>query len=514
MYHHKIRTPSSPNDTTIPSRSTTTTRNIDSDTCDWNDIPERKPQFTSKAHVISYTSQHCHLNSSTSSTSRHHHLVRIGHIFLHPKEYLDVLLNELLLYILPTHYTTHLIKNICIIGHLIIVLPVFYYYNVTADPTQCYTCGMTCVVLLIIWIYYNRRILYSVILQHRGVSSGSTSTSGSTTPSGPHDNFIHNPYVTSQYRRPMKSIVLRYHHQESIVRRAACIPSLLHRNRQNNQGVEINHHDDSTITMLSMDNVLCLDSNTSTSSSTNTTTTESTIQWNFRLYNTVQEALDVLQNNSQSTTSPNTHCVPNMTVPSNWTLHPHIMMLDHPRYTNIKYPFPHCEPPLVPSQNPTAIYSCTVTLPPPWFLHADATTTATCHGGTNDHDEYTILVHGIESAYYIFYNGQYIGFAKDSRLSSEFTIPHHLMPLLSSIQHPTSSGAPQATIDIVVVKWCDGTYVEDQDHWYLSGTSIRLVALTECTRTFSCSGRRYGSTLFQTTILEIGKMLLLLLDCT
>ena len=173
-----------------------------------------------------------------------------------------------------------------------------------------------------------------------------------------------------------------------------------------------------------------------------------------------------------------------MTVPSNWTLHPHIMMLDHPRYTNIKYPFPHCEPPLVPSQNPTAIYSCTVTLPPPWFLHADATTTATCHGGTNDHDEYTILVHGIESAYYIFYNGQYIGFAKDSRLSSEFTIPHHLMPLLSSIQHPTSSGAPQATIDIVVVKWCDGTYVEDQDHWYLSGTSIRLVALNECTRTF------------------------------
>jgi phosphoribosylformylglycinamidine (FGAM) synthase-like enzyme len=73
------------------------------DSLDWNHIKERKPNFTEKAHSMTYTSQHCHHNHSTN----HRRWYRIYQRVLHPMEYLDVWLNELLIYILPTHYYTH-----------------------------------------------------------------------------------------------------------------------------------------------------------------------------------------------------------------------------------------------------------------------------------------------------------------------------------------------------------------------------------------------------------------------
>jgi beta-galactosidase len=207
------------------------------------------------------------------------------------------------------------------------------------------------------------------------------------------------------------------------------------------------------------------------------------------LYSTVKEALDVIQNkNVPATSLQSPPLTPlgvtnNMTVPSNWTLHPQIIKFDPPRYTNIKYPFPiskgSCGPPLVPlHHNPTAIYTCVVTLPLEWFQNQSTTTTTTIT--PNDEDEYTILVHGIESAYYLFYNSQYIGFAKDSRLSSEFILPYHLH------NTRTTTAPTTATIDIVVVKWCDGTYVEDQDHWYLSGTWMIHSLLCCCCYCYAC----------------------------
>ncbi len=408
---------------------------------------ERKPKFTPHAHAISYTSQHCQSSRMT----------RIYRMLRHPLQYADLFLNDLLIYILPTHYYTHVIKNLFVFTSLGVVVPSYGYYQLRLDS------GMivgTTLALWSGWIYYNRRILSEVILSHQRIDA----TTSTTTTTAPHENFICNPYVTCHYRLPMKSILLRYHHQESMVRRAACCPDLLHRNSPK---------------IVRMDNVLCLDSTTATTTASSNGPIK---QWKFRLYRTVQEALNALPHNLVPTTIKN-HSVPlvtihDMTVPSNWTLHEQIVrsQWDHPRYTNIKYPFAPCAPPLVPGpDHPTAIYTTTVVYPGEWFPP-----------GVNDvvdPDEYTIVLHGIESAFFLYYNQQYIGFAKDSRLSSEFKIPHHLIRSSpsSSSSNETSSNhchvTKEATIDIVVTKWCDGTYVEDQDHWYLSGIhrSIEII---------------------------------------
>lgn len=123
-------------------------------------------------------------------------------------------------------------------------------------------------------------------------------------------------------------------------------------------------------------------------------------------------------------------------VPGCWVMHGY----DHPHYTNVQMPF-RANPPEIPSENPTGIYRRTFTLPGEWatrrnVLHFD----------------------GAESCFIAFVNGELIGGSKDSRGATEFD--------LTGVVHP---GENQLTV--VVVKWSDGTYLEDQDHWYLPGLS-------------------------------------------
>ena len=172
-----------------PTATKTKRVHSDDDTLDWKNINARKPNFTEKAHIITYTSRHCRNSNSTST--RKSSLYRIYQMILNPisscMEHLDLWLNELLIYILPTHYYTHCIKNLFIICNLAIVLPVYvyyYYYDNNNDQcynnrTQCYnttgtnfySCIIACIILLLIWIYYNRWILYHIILQHRRVTT-------------------------------------------------------------------------------------------------------------------------------------------------------------------------------------------------------------------------------------------------------------------------------------------------------------------------------------------------------
>ena len=441
-----------------PPQGITTTTTTTNDSLDWHPIMERKPKFTAQAHVITYTSQHC--RPSSSSTTRID-LRRWCHNN-NPLQYLDVFLNEVLIYILPTHYYTHVIQNLLIFTSLGVVVPLYgVVYHFRLDSGMIVATTTLALLVSVFWIYYNRRILFEVIWSHQRIDDRSTIA--------PHENFIANPYVTSHHRLPMRSILLRYHHQESLVRRAACCPDLLHRNSP---------------TIVRMDNVLCLDSTTATTDNGPI----NIVPWKFRLYRTVAAALNAVPTTTttiiKNTTDPVLVTIPDMTVPSNWTLHEQIVrQWDHPRYTNIQYPFAatSCVPPLVPGpDHPTAIYTTTIMLPGAWFPDA----------GVNDDDvlvvdpdEYTIVLHGVESAFFLYYNQQYIGFAKDSRLSSEFKIPHHLIrssPSSSSSNETSSNNChvtKEATIDVVVTKWCDGTYVEDQDHWYLSGIhrSIEII---------------------------------------
>ncbi|MGK4474889.1 beta-galactosidase [Aeromonas molluscorum] len=137
-------------------------------------------------------------------------------------------------------------------------------------------------------------------------------------------------------------------------------------------------------------------------------------------------------------------------VPGNWQLdgaYPGTRpQTDGPIYTNIKYPFP-CDPPRVPSQNPTGCYSRHLHLPANWLASGQT----------------RIILDGVSSACHLFCNGHWVGYSQDSRLPAEFD----LTPCLREGEN---------RIALLVLRWSDGSYLEDQDMWWLSGI-FRSVSL-------------------------------------
>jgi len=124
-----------------------------------------------------------------------------------------------------------------------------------------------------------------------------------------------------------------------------------------------------------------------------------------------------------------------ITVPSNWQLEGY----DHPHYTNVNYPFP-VEPPKVPSENPAGLYR------------------RKFYTVSERKDEQNLIrFEGVDSAFYLWLNGEYIGYSQGSRLAAEFDLSQHL-----------NYGA-ENVIAVKVIKWSDGSYLEDQDMWWLSG---------------------------------------------
>lgn len=121
---------------------------------------------------------------------------------------------------------------------------------------------------------------------------------------------------------------------------------------------------------------------------------------------------------------------------------PHMWQLDGygaPAYTDEAYPFP-VDPPRVPSTTPTAVYQRTVEL-----------------AALDPARERTILrLDGVESFAEITVNGRYIGFTKGSRLAAEFDLTDHLR-------------VGENLLSLTVLQFSDGTYLEDQDMWWLSG---------------------------------------------
>ncbi len=125
---------------------------------------------------------------------------------------------------------------------------------------------------------------------------------------------------------------------------------------------------------------------------------------------------------------------PEITVPSNWQLQGY----DKPIYTNVKYPFVD-NPPFVPKDNPTGIYRCYFDLPVNWQGR-----------------QQRIIFDGVNSAFHLWCNGIWIGYSQDSRLPAEFDLSKQLV-----------LGKNQITV--MVMRWSDGSYLEDQDMWWLSG---------------------------------------------
>ena len=132
-------------------------------------------------------------------------------------------------------------------------------------------------------------------------------------------------------------------------------------------------------------------------------------------------------------------------VPANWQMHGY----DAPQYANVNYPIPF-DPPYVPDENPVGCYRRWFTLPESWadrqvFLNFD----------------------GVNSAFYVWVNGDFAGFSKVAHMPAEFDITPHLV-----------SG--DNLIAVMVYKWSDGSYLEDQT----SGVSPASSA------TYTCSARR------------------------
>ncbi|MBE0534637.1 MAG: DUF4981 domain-containing protein [Phycisphaerae bacterium] len=122
-------------------------------------------------------------------------------------------------------------------------------------------------------------------------------------------------------------------------------------------------------------------------------------------------------------------------VPSNWQMHGY----GRPIYLNIQYPFP-ANPPYIPHDyNPVGSYRRTFYVPAEW------------HGRQ-------VFIHfgGVDSAFYIWVNGHKVGYSQDSMLPAEFDLTPYLQ-----------SGAN--TLAVEVYRWSDGSYLEDQDMWRLSG---------------------------------------------
>lgn len=127
-----------------------------------------------------------------------------------------------------------------------------------------------------------------------------------------------------------------------------------------------------------------------------------------------------------------------ITVPSNWQLQDAAKDLDNPIYTNIKYPFED-EPPKIPQDNPTGCYITHFDIAQDWQSR-----------------QTRIIFDGVNSAFHLWCNGHWVGYSQDSRLPAEFDLSPHLQ-----------TGKNQ--IFVMVLRWSDGSYLEDQDMWWLSG---------------------------------------------
>ncbi|MCX7795299.1 MAG: DUF4981 domain-containing protein [bacterium] len=131
-------------------------------------------------------------------------------------------------------------------------------------------------------------------------------------------------------------------------------------------------------------------------------------------------------------------------VPSNWQL----LGYGRPHYTSSMYPFP-VDPPHVPTENPTGCYRRKFYIPSAWA----------------DKSVY-LRFEGVDSAFDVWINGLYIGFSLGSRLPSEFDITPYIH-------------IGENDICVVVYQWSVGSYLEDQDMWWLSGIfrDVSLLAM-------------------------------------
>ena len=112
---------------------------------------------------------------------------------------------------------------------------------------------------------------------------------------------------------------------------------------------------------------------------------------------------------------------------------------DTPNYTNVNYPYP-VDPPHVPDENPAGVYSRSFTLSEQELCKK----------------RMMLTFEGVDSCFYLYVNGSFVGYSQVSHMTSEFDV--------TALLH-----AGENEVRLVVLKWCDGSYLEDQDMYRASG---------------------------------------------
>lgn len=141
--------------------------------------------------------------------------------------------------------------------------------------------------------------------------------------------------------------------------------------------------------------------------------------WRFRYYHSIYDLQEPFYQPGYDLTDYDTTPVPGV-----WQNHGY----DHHQYTNIRYPFP-ADPPYVPKDNPCGAYICD------FVYHQDEI--APCS---------FLNFEGVASCFYVWLNGNYVGYSQVSHSSSEFDVTRLL--------HNGSNH-----LAVLVLKWCDGSYI-------------------------------------------------------
>lgn len=121
-------------------------------------------------------------------------------------------------------------------------------------------------------------------------------------------------------------------------------------------------------------------------------------------------------------------------VPSCWQMNGY----DQMHYSNVNYTIP-CDPPYVPDDNPAGLYIREFRIPQNW----------------TDKEQY-IVFEGVNACFYLWINGKFVGYSQGSRVPAEFKISEYLVSGMNRLA-------------VMVLKYCDGTYLEGQDLWRYSG---------------------------------------------
>lgn len=150
-------------------------------------------------------------------------------------------------------------------------------------------------------------------------------------------------------------------------------------------------------------------------------------EWQFRYFESLEdlpETLEIWDVDIGEKTLP---------VPGVWQVHGY----DSHQYTNVKFALPY-DPPYVPRQNPCGLYQHKFSVE------------------KQEERSYSVVFDGVDSCHYFWLNGKYVGFSKVSHSQSEYDVTDHLID-------------GENTLRVLVLKWCDGSYLEDQDKFRVSG---------------------------------------------